>query len=268
MAYFVQTPGGQLHLHLDGVADPQAPLMVLLHPVGLHGGWWHQFARHYRDGWRVAALDLPGHGRSDDLRDGACLGDLADAVADAISHLGGSAHVVGASLGGMVAQELALRYPAAVASLVLLSTVATVPDDVRQLMQARATLALAAGMETAGRETANRWAPDGVESQDFRERCFEQVRGNDAHNWARAWQAISCIDTWEHLPRLDCPTLVGVGSRDSSTPPAHARAMVERIGGAQFFEISGAGHMAAFSRTATCLSAMNRFYAHVAMQLA
>lgn len=260
----LQTPCGRVHVQHDGVADPQAPLMVLLHPVGLHGGWWSPYARHYREGWRVAALDLPGHGLSVDLQDGARLGDLAEAVASVIAQLGGSAHVVGASMGGMVAQELALRHPDCVASLVLLSTVSTVPDEARQLMQARATLALTAGMDTAARETAERWAPDGVEHAEFRTRCYEQVRQNDARNWALAWQAISRIDTWDRLVRLDCPTLVGVGARDSSTPPAHARAMADRIGGAQFLEVPAAGHMAVFSRVASCLSAMNRFYAHVA----
>ena len=57
---FLNTPSGSLHFHLEGQSDPHAPLMVLLHPVGLQCDWWQPYSRHYRDGWRVAGVAKPG----------------------------------------------------------------------------------------------------------------------------------------------------------------------------------------------------------------
>ena len=261
---FLQTPLGRLHFELKGASDPQAPLMVLLHAVGLCAGWWADYARQYRGGWRIAALDLPGHGLSSPPADGMQLHDIAGQVAELVDLLGGPAHVVGVSMGGMVAQELAIRHPGSVASLVLLSTVSSVAEEVRRAMAARGALALASGMEAAARETALRWGPEGVESREFRDRCFDQLRINDPASWAACWNAISQIDTWARLPQVDCPVLVGTGELDTSTTPDHGRTLAARVADGWFIPLAAAGHMAAFSRPAAAQAAMDRFYAHVA----
>jgi len=261
---WLDTSRTHLHFHLEGSLDPQAPLMVLLHAVGLCGSWWGDYCRQYRGGWRIAAPDLPGHGLSSPLGRDVELHDIAGDVAHLVDHLGGAAHVVGVSMGGMVAQELAIRHPAKVASLVLISTLSTLPDPARGAMLARGTLALNSGMEAAAHETALRWAPDGVESREFRDRCFDQLCNNDPGSWAASWRAISRVDTWGRLPQVKCPVLAAAGDRDASTTPEQASAIAEQVGDGWFMTLSNAGHMAAFSRPAATHAAMDRFYAQVA----
>jgi len=98
------------------------PMVLMLH--GAAGGYRSfapQVERYAWAGYRAVAWDMPGYGASEPL-EGFSLVAAADAAADLVGRLGGPAHVVGMSMGGMIALELALRHPTAVRSLALVST--------------------------------------------------------------------------------------------------------------------------------------------------
>jgi len=108
--------------------NPVEPLVLLVHGAGMDRTVWQMQTRYLaHHGFRAAAVDLPGHGRSGGppLRSVA---EMADWTAGLIAELGdGPAHVVGHSMGSFVAIELAARVPERVASLVLLGTAASMP---------------------------------------------------------------------------------------------------------------------------------------------
>lgn len=105
--------------------EGHGPPMLLVHGVGADGSSWDTIAAALADDFRPIRLDLRGHGRSGHI-DGGCT--LDDFVRDAVDVLDASgverAHVVGFSLGGMIAQALALQHADRVDRLVLLSAVA------------------------------------------------------------------------------------------------------------------------------------------------
>ena len=143
-----------------------------------------------------------------------------------------SAHVYGVSLGGMVAQELAVRAPHRVRTLVLGSTTAG-----GVAVESPSPVALL-------REMSHAW-----KSGPGRSRVG--VRGAVHQGWAAATH-----DTSSRLHRIQAPTLIIHGSRDKIVPPSDARRLADHVPGAELRVVRGAGHLFLFeSRTATDLVA-------------
>jgi len=100
--------GARLH-YLLWEAAPLQPLLLLLHGGGAHAHWWDHVAPAVASGHRVVALDFRGHGDSEHTPGRYGLDRLAGDVESLIDHLGGTAAVVGASMGGQVAMRVAAR---------------------------------------------------------------------------------------------------------------------------------------------------------------
>jgi len=224
------------------------PLVVLLHGLGGSRLSWEPQLHGLGHRWRVAAWDMPGYGGSAALDiEHVTFGALADAAADWITGLGTSAaHVVGISMGGMVAQYLAAWHPASVRSLTLLATSprfgidGTQPDEWRAARLA----ALDAGQEPV----------------EFAERVLRSLAGphitDDAFEGQRAAMArvtgaalrrsIDCLvshDTTELLADIRQPTLVAVGALDRETPPTYSQHLASHLPNAHLSVVDGAGHL-------------------------
>ena len=113
------------------------PNLVLLHGVGLDHTMWEPVIELVRDTYAVTALDLPGLGTRPPAPAGVTLTDLADGVADAIPE---RSHVVGFSLGALVAQHLARYRPELVTTLTSVSSVCRrTPQEREAVLQRLAT---------------------------------------------------------------------------------------------------------------------------------
>lgn len=226
-------------------------LVVLLHGLGGSRLSWEPQLRGLSAHWRLAAWDMPGYGRSAPLPVAAVrFPHLADAAADWIHHLGGSpdaaAHVVGISMGGMIAQYLAALHPQAVRSLTLLSTSPAFGLDGTQPDEWRAA----------------RLAPldAGLQPADFSERVLRGIAGPHISPAAFAEQqeamaridadalrrSIDCLVTHDSralLARITAPTLCLVGELDDETPPSYSQYLADHIAGARLEMIADAGHL-------------------------
>ena len=199
----------------------------------------------------VAVYDQRGIGASssvDPPSSTAQLGDDAEAVLDGLD-LGSSA-VLGASFGGMVATQLALRHPSRVRCLILAATSPGYGHLVQEPDAAAQAALLGKGARTA--EEAYRVACTVLYSQRFQREHADvieaQVRDRARHPVAarafRAqWEASRAHDAWDELPELHIPTLVLHGEEDAVMPAVNARAMAARIPGAEYVELAGAGHL-------------------------
>ncbi|YCH32287.1 alpha/beta fold hydrolase [Erwinia sp. D4-22] len=124
-----------------------ADTIVFLHAAGLNLTWWDQPFSVLGHQFNLLAIDLPGHGRSGRLHDKSMLENLAESVADTLKNtVAGPVHIVGLSIGGMIAQLLAIGHPELVKSLFLAATQCTLSDDVREVMRRRAVRARSEGM--------------------------------------------------------------------------------------------------------------------------
>lgn len=206
------------------------------------------------DRLRTIAYDHRGSGRSAPWLGPVSMAMLAADAARVLDDRGvDCAHVVGLSMGAMVALELAVRMPARVKSLVLVGGTAGGPQS--RVPGARA-VARTVG-ELAGDLRGGTWPAAVLFSASFRaehpERVAELVKPFQRHRpppWTVQFQtlAASCFSRRGDLGRVQAPTLVVHGELDAMSPPANAHALADGIPGAELWMIPGGGHAAPLER--------------------
>lgn len=238
---------------LDGLADIHvtragtrgAPPLVFLHGVGLDLTWWgDQFAAFGAE-HDVIALDMPNHGLSGPMAGKPGFTRLAQMVADVLATLEtGPAHIIGLSVGGMIAQTLALRHPACVQSLTLVGTLCIFPEPVRDALRQRAAAARRHGMRHIAELTMQRWFPPHFHGRrpDVLDRANLSLHRQDAEFHASMWDMIAELDLAAQISAITCPTLVITGEADPNAPPEAARQIANAIAGAELHTIPGIGH--------------------------
>ena len=223
-------------------------LVVLLHGLGGSRIAWDAQLVGLGDQWRVAAWDMPGYGEAAPLPDDPLtFPALAAAAAEWIAALGAeSAHVIGISMGAMVAQHLAARHPARVRSLALLSSSpkfgldGTTADSWRAARRAP----LDAGFEPVDfAEQVLR----GIAGPHITEFAFESQRAAMARVTGSALRrSIDCVITHDatvFLSTIATSTLVIVGALDRETPVAYSQYLVDHLPYARLAVVPGAGHL-------------------------
>ncbi len=235
---------GTVHYLRTGPRDK--PPIMLLPSLGLNRNFWDQQITALGRDYNVLAIDvldqtLPRPAGFQPTFDG-----LAAAAAAVLQHAqAGPAHVVGLSVGSMIAQTLALAQPTLVRSLTLIGAAAAFPDTGREALRERARLTREQGMAAVMPLHLSRWfTPDFASRRpDIIERVTETLLADDPKVHAALWDMVSGLDTAPRLPVLTCPTLVVVGAEDTSTPPAAARLIADAIAGAQLEVVQGASHL-------------------------
>ena len=154
-------------------------------------------------------------------------------------------HLVGLSMGSMVAQHVALDHPEMVRSLCLIGSACTFADPARQALRERAAAIRHGGMAAVVQPSMERWFTPEFRRRrpDVIDRASKSVLANEPAVQAAFWDMIAALDTQERLAELHCPTLVLAGAEDPSTPPAAARLIGARVAGARVEIIPGASHM-------------------------
>ncbi len=209
--------------------------------------YWGAQIEALQPAYDVIAFDLPGHGASPGKPEDWTFDHAASTVASLIEGLGcGPVHVVGLSVGGMVAQTLTLAHPALVYSLVLIGTAATFSGSARAAMRARAELVLKGGMAAVLPSTLERWFTAATKARrpDLIDRVTKTLLGDDPTVHAAMWTMIAGFDVLERLGKIQCPTLILAGESDLSTPPEAAAALAAGISGAKLIVLADASHMA------------------------
>lgn len=225
-----------------------APPAVLLHGLGTDRRLWFYQVPAFCARVPILLVDLRGHGRSSAPPGEWTVADMARDVVRLLRHLGAEkAHLVGLSLGGMVAQQFALDYPYATASLVLADTIAGPPPGAeRPLREALAFIEGHAMREIA--EVRISTAFSAAVDPAMRGHLIEQVALDDHAAYVRAARAAFSFDVRERLGEVAAPTLVVVGEADRTFPLAWMEEVAARIGGARLVRLAGAGHISNMER--------------------
>jgi pimeloyl-ACP methyl ester carboxylesterase len=243
---FTEVDGARLHYTEAGEREPA---LVLLHAFPLHSGMWAPQLEQLSSRWRVIAPDLLGFGGSDapeSLSRYTMLG-YADLVAGLLDHLGLERVVLGGlSMGGYVSFAFIRQYADRVAGLVLADTRAEADtpevferrtnqqDQVARIGTAALVEVLLAGLLSE-------------HTRSSRLGLVEKVRrlmANPAAGYIGALEAMKHRpDATGELAEIAVPTLVVVGEDDTLSPPDVARAMQERIPGAELAVLPRAAHL-------------------------
>lgn len=237
------------HLRWDAAAATDKPPVLLLHGIGGGRTGWSEVgpALAQAGGCSVFALDLPGYGESAAIEPFDLAG-LADAVERFIVHVGAAnAVLVGHSMGGMVAQELAARAPARVAGLVLASTspaFGKADGDWQRAFVAARFAPLDDGLGMAGLAAQLVPAMLGSDTAPHRAAAAQALMaGVPEATYRAAVLALLRFDRRAALPAITAPTLVITGEHDRTAPPEVARRMAEKIPAAGLAIVPGAGHL-------------------------
>ena len=238
------------------------PLLVFVHGAGgTQTVWISQSRALAHHGWNVAALDLPGHGQSEDVEGIASVEDYSEWLAEVLGALGqGPAVLAGHSLGVGITLTCAATHGGKVAALLLLASrleMAVAPallndtrDNPPQATRFIAAYGHAPGSHLGGAPTPGSWLMGSTRSL---------VGGCDGAVLHRDFVASNEWKGSDYAGRVSCPTLVVSGSQDRMTPAAAGRRMAEAIPGAQYVEVPTAGHFLMAETPRPVLKIMREF---------
>ncbi len=254
------------HRDLFYVERGQGEPLVFLN--GLAGdclSWMGQlkvFARQYR----CLAVDSRDAGQSAYVTEPYTIPDLAADLAEFLQSLKlFPAHAVGLSMGGMIAQELALSAPALVKSLVLVNTLARVDDWFRGTLNAFELIRRHVPDTAAFFETILPWW---VSNQFFAQSgrtswlCWllkQNPHAQRLEGFLRQIEAVRRHDTLGRLPRIQCPVLIISGADDQIIPPRYAEELRRRMPHAQHVVVPGVGHALPIENPGQFSSLLARF---------
>jgi pimeloyl-ACP methyl ester carboxylesterase len=242
----VRVNGVPLHFERTGAGEP----LLLITGFTISAAVFEPVLDLYAGRFEVITYDNRGSGRSGAPLKPTSMAELAADAAGLLRELGvQSAHVCGLSMGGMIAQELAIRFPERVRGLVLGGTTPGGPRAARPTLKELGALGgAAAGGWADGRRS---WLGEWVFSDEFRreqpERARELLRHFGRHRatpqgvWAHWWASVY-HDTTSRLRCIQAPTLVMHGERDAMAPISNARLLADRIPDAELCIVPGSGH--------------------------
>lgn len=243
----------RLHVEDHAPPDPPGEPVLCLTGFAISAAIFEPLLPRYLDaGYRCILYDHRGSGRSAAPWRLTSMAELAWDAVRVLDHVGlESAHVYGVSFGGMVAQELALRFPHRVRGLVLVATTPGGPASAQPGL--RQMGAVARGVAGELRSSGHGALAPALFSAGFRAEHPERVAAllpafgahrAPLHGVAGHWWSSVYHDTRARLPRVQAPTLVLHGDDDVMAPLGNARALAARIPDAELAVLSGAGHAA------------------------
>jgi pimeloyl-ACP methyl ester carboxylesterase len=226
---------------------------LVLVPGFASGAWsWEWQANELSDDFSVITFDPRGVAASE-LNDGAgvSISEIADDIEGILNELGiDSAHVLGISFGGFVAQEFALRYPTRLKRLILASTSFGGPNHVAPPMEVLAAFSASEGLNSS--ERIRKYITMAFSSDFVREHgdivdsfCTMRER-NVVPEEVYRQQLASAVtfDVEKRVGKIRAETLVMTGDADMVVPPENSGNLAEAIPGALLRTIPGGGHMA------------------------
>jgi pimeloyl-ACP methyl ester carboxylesterase len=241
---FVRAGGVKIYWEEHGSGDP----LLLIMGLGASLEAWDRIAPTLATRYRTILFDNRGVGRSDVPPPPYSLETMADDAAAVLDAAGmKAAHVFGASMGGMIAQELALRHPSRVRRLILGCT----SCGGREAVRAEPAVMAALGARTSMPREAAMWAmaPYIYDASTPRERIVEDFTGRlsangSADGYAAQFQAVRAwTGTHARLGGLTTPTLVIHGESDQLVPADNGRVIARLIPGAKLVMLPRAGHI-------------------------
>lgn len=241
---FADLPTGARLFFLDPFPQGR-PGVLLLHGLGAtSASWAPQLSALVAAGYRPLAPDLRGFGRSS-FPGSWSLQAVAQDLDALLTHLQLSqVHVVGISMGGVVAQVFALVYPRRVRSLVLVNTFARLRARSRRhlpYLLIRFVLVWLLGPRVQAGLVARRIFPR-PEQAHLRAALQEQLRQAHPRAYRSAMLALARFDATPHLSKLTMPTLVVTGQQDTTVPPEVQQVLVQGLPQVRQHLFAHAGH--------------------------
>ncbi len=259
---FVRINGVLLHYRLSG--RPGGPALTLANSLGTDLRIWDEVVERLAPHYQILGYDKRGHGLSDTPPGEYRLDDHLDDLAGLLDHVGWRrTALAGVSVGGLIAQGMALRAPGRLSGLVLCDTAPRVGDAA--MWNGRIAAVRSGGTAALADAVMERWFSP----------AFRRERGDDLAGWRNLFvrsnplgYAGTCAtlrdaDLTEAIGAIATPTLVVAGEHDGATPVELVRACAARIPGARFTVLPDAGHIPSIEQPAMLAALIDGFLKEV-----
>jgi len=229
-----------LHYRIDGPEDG-APV-VFVNSLGTDMRLWDPILPLLPQGLRILRFDKRGHGLSTCPPAPYAMGTLVGDTERLMDHLGfRDVMFVGLSIGGMIAQGLAVKRLDLMRAMVLSNTGAKI--GTKEMWGERISAVETGGIESLADAVMERWFSAKFRATPDLELWRNMLTRQEDAGYAGCSAAISGTDFFATTATLRLPTLGIAGSEDGSTPPDLVRETVDLVPGSQFHLIRGAGHL-------------------------
>lgn len=253
---------GSVAIGWEEAGRSDGPAIVLIHSLGADRSMWQPQVEALGAGHRLLLVDVRGHGSSDAPPGPYSLDELAGDVLAVVDAAGPDRfHVCGISIGGLIAQWLAIHQAARLISLIASNTAARIGSA--DTWNARIEAIRTGGMESIREGVIARWFSPGFaagEPEAFA-RANEVFSSTAPDGYAGCCSALAAADLRDEVGAITVPTLLVGGELDVSTPPAEIDWLGERIRGSRVVVIEGAAHLSNLDRPAEFNAAVQGFLA-------
>ena len=233
----------------DLTGPATAPVVVLVHGLGLNRAVWQWMVPDLAQRFRVLTYDFLGHGDSADPSGQPDLRDLSEQLRALLDHLQiPKAAIVGFSLGGMVARRLAQDHPDRVSALVILHSAHQRSEKAQAAILFRVAQADDHGPAATVELALERWYTDACRAArpDLMDLTRKWVLANDPKIYPKLYRILAhgIDEITAPTPPITSPTLVITGDEDYGNGPEMSAAIAAEIPGARLLILKGLRHMA------------------------
>ncbi len=246
---------GTMHMNL---AEGTGAALVMINSLGTDLRMWDAVAAGLPDDWSCLRMDKRGHGLSETAPAGYGIPDLAEDVTAAMDDAGiDRAVIVGCSIGGLIAQHIALMAPDRVTGLVLSNTAPVLGSD--QLWQDRIAGVRGTGLATMADGILQRWFGPEMLARPEAALWRTLLARTNAEGYIATCAAIAGTDITARLGEITQPALVIGGRHDQTTPPDVVKALAGALPRADLIVFEEAGHLPAVECPAAFTAALVNF---------
>ncbi len=242
-----------------------APLVVLGPSLGTSTILWEDVVPLLADDYRVVSWDLPGHGAAPAPTAPFSVGEIADAVADAVRSLGGERVLyAGVSLGGATGLELLLRHAGLVRGAAIMASGAQLGDAASWRERAAQVRAQSTSSVIIG--SAQRWfAPGSIERRpELSGRLLHALQDADDEGYARCCEALAAYDVRPRLGEIATPVLAVFGRDDQVAPESKSVEIAEGVRDGRVAVIESAAHLPPAEEPEQTAAVLREFFREVA----
>jgi pimeloyl-ACP methyl ester carboxylesterase len=259
----LQSNGISLYYEEHGSGEP----LILIMGFTVSSIGWHWNIPAFAQSFRTIAFDNRGVGQSDKPDEPYSMSMFADDTAGLLDGLDiDSAHIFGISMGGMIAQEFALRHPERVKSLTLgctncggENTILSSDPEVLHMLEHIESVSVEEAALAMTKVAVTPWFMQKHMDTLIELNKLSAVHPTPKHGMVSQMAAIQSHDTYARLPQISVPSLVITGKQDGLVPPENSVVLSRQIPNAELLILSNASHLFNIERPQTTVDSVTSF---------
>lgn len=203
--------------------------IVLIHGVGLDRHMWKNLVPKIANHFKVISYDFLGHGDSELPSEEAALKEYVEQFIELIDSLKlDTVHVLGFSMGALIAQAIAATHPKRVNKLIVLNTVFRRDAEQRQQILGRLDTLKESGLEASYDAALKRWFQDEPNNHDI-PWIRERMLSNNFDGYLRSYRRFALADSEIDIDSIQAPSLIMTGELDGNSTPAMSEALASQL---------------------------------------